>query len=185
MTAKMIVMNSPRFQFNSVESSDKEHFLNLYRDPLVMEKIMPPLATDQVHQLFESIISTSSHSHFFKISEIGSQEISGLMGFLPFSKKANKLQSEFGIVLYPQHYQNGIAKESITTLINYGFSCLKLDSAFAHFRNDNVPIRKIAEHLDFRIYPHKTDINKSTCSITRQVYVNGCHFQPVTENLHA
>lgn len=172
MTVKPKPQSTTRFAYTPIETKDLHHFDALYRDPEVMAKIMSPLTEQQVSELFLRISSETSNAHFFTITDIESCEITGLMGFLPYPDKHNQVRTaEFGIVLYPHCYRGGIAKESITRLLEFGFQTLKLDEAYAHFHKQNSAIKRIAEHLSFSIEPHRAHSDKTTCSINKTRFI--------------
>lgn len=169
------IFSSSRYQYFDIDEDDKNHFSTLYGDATTMAKIMDPLSEQEISDLF-SVVTDRSHKNrarFFKIMCRKQFKTAGVMGFLPTQKERNgKLKAEFGILLYPQYYGNGTAKEAITALISFGFTQLNLTQAYATYNHSNTAIERIAQHLCFTINPIHQTANKRICTIDKTSFIN-------------
>ncbi|GAB5378943.1 MAG: hypothetical protein Alis3KO_01220 [Aliiglaciecola sp.] len=166
---------SSRFHYFSLLPEDLTHFTALYCDPGIMLKIMQPLSEQEAKRLFQMVTCHTQirPAHFFKVVDPKDKATLGVMGFLPQEDhQLHGTTAEFGILLYPEFYGNGTAKEAITTLLTYGFEKLGLDSAYAKYEENNEAIGRIAKFLHFNIDTMASNADKRICRIKKHTFLD-------------
>lgn len=77
-----------------------------------------------------------------------------LIGHIAFFKYFGDHTYEIGWVFNPDYYNRGFATEAARTILNYGFSELKLHRIIATCQPENIPSHRIMEKIGMRREGH-------------------------------
>lgn len=90
-------------------------------------------------------------------------QITGTICLWNFSQ--NDKTAEVGYELNPKFHGKGIMSEAIKTIVDFGFSQLKLDKieAFTHTKNENS--KKLLENNGFKLNQDRKDLDNTSNSI--------------------
>lgn len=162
---------SRRFHFTLLEEKHRSFYQSLYTDKVVMEKIAAALDSKSVSTLFDQVLrkntlslTANSRSLYWVIVDSETGNYLGIQGFIQTTTVPQ--EAEFGIMLAQTNYQKGIANESISALIRFGFEHLKFENLFAHYTKQNAAIQRIAENLNFNIKTSGIDSEDRYCWMT-------------------
>ncbi|WJG07812.1 GNAT family N-acetyltransferase [Aliiglaciecola sp. LCG003] len=156
---------SRRLKFIALNPTMQQHFTALYRNEIVMSKIMPCLSTDQAAKLFERLYRHKPIT-FWGIYLQSDLSFLGVQGFLPETKGLPESNREFGILLDPAAFGKGIAFESVSRMLAFGFQRMSLTKAYAYFDRHNIAIEKIAKRLNFKVNTSPRSPIECYCSIS-------------------
>ena len=79
----------------------------------------------------------------------------GAIGFNSWSQEHQK--AEIGFWLFPEHWGKGIIQEVLPTMIEYGFSEMKLHRIEAEVETQNLASKKVLSKMNFRHEGTKRD----------------------------
>ncbi len=85
----------------------------------------------------------------------------GLHKRTPKEELAHLKQREFGYVLNPKYWGQGIVPEAVKCLIQYGFEDLNLDIIWCGHYSDNVKSKRVIEKVAFKYDFTKNEILKA------------------------
>lgn len=171
---------SQRYYFSLLNETHRDFYHSLYSDKTVMEKIAEPLGLKSLSALFQHALKhnklgliNDSKSLSWIIRDLPTNQIVGIQGFMQSS--SNPSEAEFGIMLALGNHQKGIANESISALIKYGFTEMEFSKLYANYTTQNSAIQRIAENLDFNINNSQNRSHSMYCWLTKQEFVKRLH----------
>ena len=91
----------------------------------------------------------TKEEHQFGIEDPETKKIIGMVGLFNFDKKVKK--AETGYWLGKKYWRQGITKEALLLICNYGFKKLKLRKIYADVRPNNKPSQKLLEKCKFKL----------------------------------
>lgn len=77
----------------------------------------------------------------------GADELIGTI--LLFNLEKEHYRAEIGYLLHPAHQRNGLMKEAIAKVLDYGFSVMQLHSVMANTNTGNTASQKLLENMGF------------------------------------
>ncbi|MRX27682.1 GNAT family N-acetyltransferase [Kangiella sp. HZ709] len=114
---------SASLSFRQLKNSDKELYISLYTDPIVMQYIAEPLSKTTAARMFEAQLKPwgvkSTHMLNLVITEISSDLDIGVCGVVTRSLLSK--QAEVGMVFLPEFHSKGYGTETLTRLSKYAF----------------------------------------------------------------
>lgn len=145
------VLETERFILRKAQENDCLDLFELYSNESVVKYI--PL------EPFNSVEDTKSEMIWYEkifeeqsglrwvIEEPVTKKVIGTCGFLNYEKAHNRL--EIGYDLIPSYWKKGIMKETLSTIIHFAFTRMKVNKIEAKVVPENITSIKLLEKLNF------------------------------------
>ncbi len=145
-------LTSARLLLREVNIHDADSLFYLRSSPVLMRYVHRPLLLSR-NEVFPYIqrITDSHHNNEGIIWAICLREkpeqLLGTIGFWRIEKQHHR--AEIGYLLSDKHQRQGIMKEALLTILNYGFNTLQLHTAEAQVNPDNENSWQMLEKTGF------------------------------------
>jgi ribosomal-protein-alanine N-acetyltransferase len=144
-------LSTDRLRLRQVNKEDANEIFILRSDERVMKFIDRPRAKsiDDALQLIQKINDALSNNDGINwaITLKSDLKLIGTIGYWRIIKE--NYRAEIGYLLHPDYHKKGIMQEVFTTVIDYGFTTMKLHSIEANVNPDNAASIKLLERNKF------------------------------------
>ena len=156
------ILNTERLTLRKIEISDSDVILFLRTDKTINKFIDRPenrrtknIAGAIKHIQKINSTTAKNKSISWGITLNNNPKIIGTICLWNFSK--NNKTAEVGYDLNPLFQKKGIMRESLNSVVNFGFNELKLDKIEAFTHNENINSKKLLEKNGFALVLGKID----------------------------
>ncbi len=150
------ILESERLIFRAYTKEDARAILQIRSDKRVMkymDSITPKTITDSEKKIVEIQKAFDEQKGItWAIVEKKSNTLIGDFGFWRFDKINNR--GEIGYVLSPSFWAFGFMKETMNTLIRFGFNELNLHSIEANVNTENENSKQLLLRVGFKLEAH-------------------------------
>ncbi|MEO5572405.1 MAG: GNAT family N-acetyltransferase [Bacteroidia bacterium] len=144
-------LSTERLTLRQFTNEDVHELFVLRSDKKVMQFIPRPLAktTDDILQLIQKVNEMISKNEGINwaVTLKNDSKVIGMIGYFRMAKE--HYRAEVGYMLHPAYQGKGIMREALNTVIDYGFSVMKLHSMEAIVDPQNLPSAKLLERYGF------------------------------------
>lgn len=128
-------IESARYRLRLAEPGDEGHYVALYTDPRVMHAIGPPLDVQCVRAAFDRVCRHNrAKSPGHRLWVITGRHDAEAVGITALRRAANR--AELGIMLRPEAWNRGVAREVFGPLLRHAFAAMDLHIVDAERRDD-------------------------------------------------
>lgn len=144
-------LQTERFILRKCEEKDQQDILDLYSNEAVVKYMtFAPFTSLQEAKnemgWYKNIFENQSGLRWM-IQELKENKIIGTCGFLNYEKAHNRI--EIGYDLHPDYWGKGIMTEVASCIIDFGFSCMKLNKIEAKVETNNEMSIRLMSKLGF------------------------------------
>ncbi|MGE7674474.1 GNAT family N-acetyltransferase [Lysinibacillus sp. NPDC094403] len=145
------VLETDRFILRKAQENDCFDLFELYSNESVVKYIpLEPFNSEEDTKSemiwYEKIFEDQSGLRWV-IEEPATKKVIGTCGFLNYEKAHNRL--EIGYDLIPSYWRKGIMKETLSTIIHFAFTKMKVNKIEAKVDPENISSVKLLEKLNF------------------------------------
>ena len=145
-------IHTGRLTLRRLRPEDAADVYIMRSDPEVMRYIPRPLATSiaDAGSLIEKLnhFADTDEAYNWAIEWKETGEVIGIIGFVHL--KPNHLRAEVGYSLTRSRHRQGIMREALLRILQYGFEDMNLHSIEAIIDEDNLPSGALLEAVGFR-----------------------------------
>lgn len=144
----MVNIETPRLWLRPLTLTDLNDLTQIYSDPEVMRYrlISQPATREQTQKMLESYLNHWNEHGFGRWATI--HKASGkLIGHCGLEYLATRDDVEISYLLQRDYWGQGLATESATILLNYGFETLQLERLVALANPQNLASRRVIEKI--------------------------------------
>lgn len=136
MALDSAILDTPRLRLRPMEARDEAMFCELYTDPDVMRRILPPLTLEAATRSFRRACThntkiTPGH-RFWAIDNRSTDEAIGMAALLRTGDSA-----ELGVMLRNGWWNRGVSSEAFVPLIDHAFLGMGLAVVYAERPDDD------------------------------------------------
>lgn len=150
-----------RLLIRPLSEEDKALFINLYTDAKVMRNISAPLSQEKAEKAFHNTLKIMNKAQptimTWVIVNLAENRAIGIQGFTwpttNITQQGDRklTQAEIGIMLDTKANGKLFPEEAMGSLMEYGFTQLKLERINAYYANKNIATKRFVNKLGFTL----------------------------------
>ncbi len=152
-------LETKRLVFRHYQTSDKQHFIHLFTDKIVMKNVdRGVLPIEQAEQLWTKLFHEMYPKGVDTIFAVFTKDEHYYAGHASIRPRRSKKEDwEIGYILKTECWRKGFATEIAERLIKHGFEKLKLTEIFGTIDDDNFGSIKVAEKAGMNFLRYEFD----------------------------
>ena len=162
-------LQSKRFSLRPINVTDREFYIALHQNPITCQYVEGPLTREHANKDFEFSLRLNKIGSMLTFMIMAKADVADHtsntsnvdttahyqqqtpLGFCALLWNKYRSSIEMGIYLHSDYFAQGIAKETLNTLLDYAFNVVNIDTIMMRTHFNNIAMIKTINSLDHPI----------------------------------